>query len=132
METQVDIKDQIKTFEDALNKVGETVESFNARTALDSPDEVAYKKLKIVAKALNQGWEPNWKNDDEWKYYPWFDFEDDKGSGLGLSYDVCDCDVSFSSVGSRLCFKTRGLAEYAGRQFVELYAQMMVIQEPDK
>lgn len=128
METSIDIKDQIKTFEDALAKVGETAESFAARTTLDSPDEVAYKKIKVIANALNQGWKPDWKNLDEYKYYPWFDFEDDRGSGLGLSYDDCVCAYSGSGVGSRLCYKTRSLASYAGQQFAAIYAEMMVIK----
>lgn len=123
----MDITTKIKTFEDALAATGETQASFDARTVNDSPDEIAYKKIKIIAIALNEGWRPDWKNDDEYKYYPWFDFEDDRGSGLGLSYDVCGYDGSYSYVGSRLCFKTRSLAEYAGKQFAGIYAAMMVI-----
>ncbi len=132
METKIDIKEQIKTFDDALAKVGETVEAFAARTALDAPDEVAYKKIKVIANALNQGWKPNWKDSNEYKYYPWFDFEDDNGSGLGLSYFGFVGGYSVSIVGSRLCYKTRSLAIYAGEQFAELYAQMMVIKEGEE
>lgn len=128
----MDITQKIKTFEDALAASGETQESFNARTVNDSPDEIAYKKIKVVTIALNEGWRADWKNSDEYKYYPWFDFEDDRGSGLGLSYVGCVYVGSGSDVGSRLCFKTRGLAAYAGEQFASLYAQMMVIPEDEK
>lgn len=123
----MDITEKIKTFEDALKATGETQSSFDARTVNDSTDEIAYKKIKVIAIALNDGWKPNWKNDDEYKYYPWFDFEDD--GGLGLSCLDYDRDFSTSAVGSRLCYKTRGLAEYAGKQFASIYAAMMVIQE---
>lgn len=125
----MDITEKIKIFEDALKATGETQLSFDARTVNDSPDEIAYKKIKVIAIALNDGWKPNWKNDDEYKYYPWFYFEDDGGSGLGLSCDDCGHGGSSSVVGSRLCYKTRWLAEYAGKQFASIYAAMMVIQE---
>ncbi len=124
----MDITQKIKTFEDALAATGESQESFDSRTVNDSPDEIAYKKIKVIANALNEGWLPDWQDSDENKYYPWFDFEDDHGSGLGLSYHDCDYGRSLSYVGSRLCFKTRGLAVYAGQQFTSIYADMMVIK----
>jgi hypothetical protein len=58
---------KIKTFEDACKAL-----KINFTPAADlTKDELAYMKLKIIAKALNEGWVPNWNNWDEWKYYPW-------------------------------------------------------------
>src|SRR5688572_22070121 len=62
------ITDKVKTFEDACKVVGMKVPAF-AKT--DPKDEVAFKKLKVIIRALNQGWKPNWKDDNELKYYPW-------------------------------------------------------------
>lgn len=85
---------------------------------------VAHAKLIIIAEALNDGWKPNWKNSNEYKYYPWFYMN----SGSGLAFGVCDADYSNSSVGSRLCFKSSELAEYAGKTFKKLYEQYFVLK----
>jgi len=65
--------DRIKTFEDAcaeLELYPEEVLAGFMKTA--STDEIAYRKLRIIAEALNEGWKPDWSNSDEYKYYPWF------------------------------------------------------------
>jgi hypothetical protein len=116
------IKDRVKTFEDAASILGIDLAAFNARISGYSPDAAAYEKIKVIVKALNEGWSPNWTDDYEYKYYPWFDLS----SGSGLSCFVYVCRVSHSCVGSRLCFKTADLAEYAGRQFVYLYSQFFL------
>lgn len=85
-------------------------------------------KLFIIADALNEGWQPDWNNDDEYKYYPWFDLEkneDDNPSGFRLCNVLYD--YANSLVSSRLCFKSRDLAHYAGTQFVDLYRDLMVL-----
>ena len=90
----------------------------------------AYVKLVIVAEALNkeangrEQWKPDWTNDDEWKYYPWFDLS----SGSGLSFNDYGDRDSTSYVGSRLCFKTAELAKYAGKQFLKLYEQYFLLK----
>jgi hypothetical protein len=114
------ITDKIKTFEDACKAVG--TDPASLEFTIGTPDEQAYKKIKVIVRALNEGWTPDWKDDDEWKYYPWFDFS----SGSGLSYYGYDNRCSNSFVGSRLCFKSSELAEYAGKQFIDLYTQFMI------
>jgi hypothetical protein len=90
-----------------------------------------YAKLFLIAEALNEGWVPDWGNDDQWKYYPWMWVKPNtkNPSGFGLSYYVCDVDRSYSSVGSRLCFKSRELAEYAGKQFSKVYEEAFLIEK---
>lgn len=111
-------------------------------------DFIAYLKLRIIVAALNEGWEPKF-TDDEYRYFPWFYFYtkeeydklDDKeekgrcvlrsgfntGSSGGFVACVANFDASFSytSIGSRLAFRTRELAAYAGRQFIEEWADFM-------
>lgn len=84
---------------------------------------VAHTKLVIIAEALNEGWKPNWQDSNEPKYWPWFDM-----SGSGLSFFVCVFYYSHSGVGSRLCFKSRELAEYAGKQFIKLYEESWLLK----
>ncbi|MCS3134819.1 hypothetical protein NXW30_22015 [Phocaeicola vulgatus] len=33
---------------------------------------LAYHKLTVITRALNNGWKPNWDDQNEWKYYPLF------------------------------------------------------------
>lgn len=119
--------DKIKTFEDACEALGITTElpNFSAMPESEQKALTAHYKLVIIAKALNEGWTPDWENGRWDKYYPWFTMG--SPSGVGFS----DCAYvgwsTHSSVGSRLCFKSRELAEYAGRQFEELYKDYFVL-----
>lgn len=113
----------IKTYEDACVALG--IDPNTVTVPSDTKDEAAYKKLKVVARALNGDWTPNWGNHSERKYMPWFTMGD--SSGAGFSCDGCDGWYSGSAVGSRLCFKSRELAEYAGEQFTELYKDFMLV-----
>lgn len=118
------IIDRVKTFEDALNIVG--IEDEDDYILLNYKGknvgilaQVASLKLSIIVKALNEGWIPDWNNSSQYKYYPWFK-ADGSGSGWAYYYGW----GSDSNIGSRLTFKTRELAEYSGRQFIDLYSAM--------
>ena len=107
------ITDRVKTFEDVLQILGE---SFNVRGG-ETADEIAYRKLKLIARCLNEGWSPDWNDEDQEKYYPWFYMDSDPGFGLGS----VRCHLSVSDVGSRLCFKTEALAKHAVNHFLDIY-----------
>ncbi len=147
-----DITERIKTFEDACNELGiehPFVRSYNHWMnygVYNQPDIEAYLKLRIIAAALNEGWEPQF-TESEWRYFPWFelctqeeidDMDEDKKSRVvyrsvssahangrvayvGAGYGASSADVH---IGSRLIFKSRELAIYAGKQFIELYADL--------
>lgn len=121
--TPKNIMDRVKTFEDACEIEGidpESVIDIN-----DSIDEIAYKKLKIIIRALNQGFVFDWTDSNQYKYYPYFRAN---SSGFGFAYNDCDRWDTVTLVGSRLAFKSRELAEYAGKQFIDLYNDFMTIQ----
>lgn len=76
------VKERVKTFEDACSELGETNELVQAyRTATfdisgnpnDISDVVAYLKLRIISAALNEGWKPMFTVDEK-RWYPWFRF----------------------------------------------------------
>lgn len=152
-----DITERIKTFEDACNALGDEHPLVGQYRFSDaaykghpmSEDSIAYLKLRIITAALNEGWEPQF-TENECRYYPVFEFftknelnkmSDDKkghaaiisssyynsseGGYIACAYAGSVSSFSFVNVGSRLNFKTRELAEYAGRQFVELYADFI-------
>lgn len=79
--------------------------------------------MAIIAEALNEEWTPDWNNNNESKYHPWFNLK----SEFGFVVPSYVSWTSYSSVGSLLCFKTRELAIYAGKQFTDIYKGFMVI-----
>ncbi len=116
-----DVKERIKTIEDVLKDNG------TSQTKVDnmfkySPEHLKHQYIaELLCKSLNEGWEPNWDNSNEYKYYPWF-----KMSPSGFRFSDYDYWHSISNVGSRLCLKSRELAIYAGEQFTELYEKFMI------
>ena len=146
------VTERIKTFTDACNALGdehplvkEYLKVADGNIILD--DLYAYLKLRIIVAALNEGWEPKFEKGER-RYYPWFylytkeqyDELDDEEKGrcvlrsgyytfsdvgfvfCGAGYDASGSGASF---GSRLAFRTRELAAYAGRQFIEEWADFM-------
>lgn len=110
-------------------------------------DVVAFLKLRIITEALNEGWHPKF-TEDEYRYYPWFYIytneeydnfsEEEKRRCVGRAFVsanasgglVCSSAYSASSLsrtdrGVRLAFSNRDLAEYAGRQFIDIWADFV-------
>ena len=109
----------IKSFEDACQ--AQDINPDAVCSDADTSDEAAYKKLKIIVLAINQGWTPDWNNTNQRKWYPWFNLS----SGFGFSGSYYVCVGTFSDVGSRLCFESEEKAVYAGKQFLELYKDFL-------
>ena len=149
-----DIRDRIKTFDDAFHAIGdkhELVKDYkNLIVCYCIPkDIIAFAKLRIIAEALNEGWKPTF-NDGECRYYPWFYIytkkeyeeldEDEKKEcrvvGRSFSSASASGGVVYASVGgasaysdagygSRLSFKTREIAEYCGKQFIDIWERFL-------
>lgn len=119
-------------------------------------DLVAYMKIRVVVAALNDGWEPQFVP-GELRWYPWYELiskdeydamsDDEKqerrcvgrssysaSASGGLVYSFAHYASSYSSAysGSRLAFKSEELAEYAGKQFAELFADFCFIPKSDE
>lgn len=127
----------IKTVADACKALGTTIEEqFPPEVKnLFTDDELAYRELKLVVKALNQSdgkpWEPDYSNWDERKYYPWPDVDTSDGNkaGSGFSDGGYYYDYADTFVGSRLCFKSRELCQYAFNQFNDIYKRWLLISK---
>lgn len=119
------MKNQIKSFEDACKHLNIQANLPNVENLPEKHQKaiVAHYKLVIIIQVLNEGWEPDWKDFGQLKYFPWFDVVTSKESvsGVGLSYDDYAFTYSATTVGSRLCLKTSELARYVAEQFKELY-----------
>lgn len=152
-EPEKDVRKRIKTFEDACREIGIDAEAWNRdKISLGlEPDVLAFLKLRIIVKALNEGWEPQF-TEDECRYYPWFILytreeynkldEEEKSRVVYRSYYnagalggvSCACanhDSSYANafVGVRLAFKTSELAAYCGRQFLDIWADFVFLPE---
>lgn len=151
-EPEKDVRKRIKTFEDACREIGIDAEAWNRdKISLGlEPDVLAFLKLRIIVKALNEGWEPQF-TEDECRYYPWFILytreeynkldEEEKsrvvyrsGSAFalgGVSYASANYDSSVTpaAIGVRLAFKTSELAAYCGRQFLDIWADFVFLPE---
>lgn len=120
-----DIKEKVRTFENACEVLGIDKVEFGI-TGLDEDKESieAYSKLVIIAKALNEGWQPDWNDGNQYKYVPYFKHN----PGFGLSFGGYDGWLSSAFVCFRLCFKTKELAEYAAIQFADIYNSFLSIK----
>lgn len=120
--------DRIKTYEDACRELGIEDPSITFSGSISEEETlstIAYIQLRRITEALNEGWKPDWENEDELKYYPWFNMN--SSAAPGFSFDGYGCDDVLSSVAARLCFKSRELAEYAGKQFEDIYREFMTL-----
>jgi hypothetical protein len=113
------VMERIKSFDDVLADQGITASDFIKRIEYDTEDEAAYKRMKLIALAINEGeldagqtwWEPLFNRD----------------SGSGFSDANADFWCTHTNTGARLSFKSRELAVYAGQTFADIYKPFMLI-----
>lgn len=145
-----DVRERIKTFGDAVKELGEdnklVAEYFDCNNDNIFPDLLAYLKLRIITAALNEGWEPQFIP-GEYRWAPYFvlytqeeiDEMDEKikarvvcrsysnaSADSGVSFVYYDSAGMIANFGSRLAFKSEKLAEYAGQQFIDVFADFML------
>ena len=106
-----DIKDKVKTFDDAVAILGNdnqaVIDYYAIADKTCTEDILAFAKLRVIAEALNEGWKPKFDG--------------------GVAYVNADHGSSYtgSVFGSRLAFKTRELAEYCGKQFIDIWEKVL-------
>lgn len=143
------VMERIKTFEDAVAELrnramngdknaGKLLDEWKIITSTaGSKDLLAYLKLRIITSALNEGWKPKFEEENELCCYPWFNLKTSRVVGRGGNYANAHCGLvyanagnassySYTYYGSRLAFKSKELAEYAGKQFVEIYENWFI------
>lgn len=152
------IMERVKTFDDACKVLGDNNALVNHYLFIangpemdDSGNDIrGYLKLRIIAAALNEGWQPKF-TEDEYRWYPYFYIytkeqydrldEDEKkecrvvgraGSdasvygGVVYANAVSAWSGSSTYYGSRLAFRTEELAEYCGKQFIDLWIEFLI------
>ena len=120
------IMDRVKTYEDACAVLGEDpMNEESLRNLGFSKDEIVYRKLKTIVRALNEGWVAKVYDNDEYRYYPYF-CHNESPSGFASHDSLYAYSRATAGGGSRLCFKSHELSNYAGKQFLELWKEFIV------
>lgn len=113
-------------------------------------DLIAELKLRIICATLNEGWEPTFSK-DECRYYVWLciytkeEYENlsnnekkkcrvplrsrsnaDAYGGLVYAYASNAGSYSYAFSGARLALKTKELAEYCGKQFIDIWIDFLL------
>lgn len=134
----------VRVYQTLIARAGKTEQSL---AEWMGKDVVAFLKLRIITEALNEGWHPKF-TEDEYRYYPWFYIytkeeydnfsEEEKRRCVGranssaVAHGGLVCSNAFNAsaysssfYGVRLAFSTRELAEYAGKQFIDIWADFV-------
>ncbi len=159
-----DVTERIKTFDDALKELakreayGEVeahtlIESYESAKSIQEHDTdlMTYMQLRIIACALNEGWTPQF-TENERRWYPYFTLwtedelkdksdewkdghqllrwggsaSDGSHCGVACSHSYNDWSYTTAYIGSRLAYKTGALATFAGRTFAPVYARFFL------
>lgn len=90
---------------------------------------IAYNRLCTIAQAWNKadGFEPDFSNTSQYKYFPWFEYSRD-AAGFVYAYTNHTATIALASFGSRLCFMTRERAEQFGKQFIDLWNDVFLFR----
>ena len=149
------IMERVRTFEDACRTLGEehpmVLAYQNTKIHITdyfgTDDVIAYLKLRIICAALNEGWEPKFTT-YEYRWFPWFELftqqelddmseeqrsrvvarSDDNAyadGGVAFAHAACAASYAGTFCGSRLAFKSKELAEYCGKQFIDIWADFV-------
>jgi hypothetical protein len=121
------ITERIKTFEDALEVTGHP----NVPEFSELPEDLrahfkAHYKLVVIAEALNEGWKVNWANHCQGKYTPTFSLTPTSG------FEYCDVWTIHEYMPTHMvypfsiCFRTATLAGYSGKQFLEIWKDLIL------
>ena len=135
------IKDKVKTFFDAVEILGrnnQTVKNYyDIVLKKCDKDIIAFAKLKIITEALNEGWKPQY-DIMEGGYYTSFDIiteyeferlgENEKKESMVFNRPdnkviiaLVSSKLSVSCESYKLSLKSRELAEYCGKQFMDIW-----------
>lgn len=148
--TEVDVADVINSIDEArkyLNLIPNTSFKVHKKETSRSPLQLqdvetlireinphhikaiaALNQLFTIAQAWNKedGFVPDFSNRNQWKYFPWFTYNND-AAGFVYASTYCTATSAVAHFGSRLCFKSESRAEQFGKQFAHLYNEVFTL-----
>lgn len=124
----------LKTIEACFEYTGRDINALPnalAQSTLSEEDRlrlIIVEQFETIIKAINKEenggkeWIPRYDIYEE-KWWVWTRVQADKDNpgGFALSYSVTYYDITFTNLGSRLCFKSKSGATYSFETFPELY-----------
>ena len=132
--------EQIPTFADAIRFLGfgefdnedylSYMQGFPVPILVNDEDIIrkinAYAKLITIATAWNKidGFVAYWENTSQYKYFPLFEYSRDAAGFVCVS-TTCATTTVDAGIDSRLCFMTRERAEQFGKQFIDLWNDLL-------
>lgn len=90
---------------------------------------IAYNRLCTIAQAWNKAddFTPDFSNMNQTKWFPWFVYSDD-AAGFVFANASNAATYAYAYISSRLCFMTRERAEQFGKQFIDLWNDVLLIR----
>lgn len=112
----------ITSFEKACECQNINVSVFNSKLEGLTKDEIAFRKLKIIVKAIRSfaNWIPNWSDSSQRKWRIWFDLE------KGFSVWYTNYNAASTTVPSALYVESDEQANFLGNTFLDLFKDYLI------
>jgi len=104
----------------ALNEKEYTLKDFEFLSEEYRERQLATVQIHQIEKFFNQGWKADFKNRDQYKYYPYFEFEASGGVRfVGSHYFryLFDGTVAF--------YKDQKTSDFVGKTFIDIYKTLI-------
>jgi hypothetical protein len=111
-----DVSDELNTFDKVCRALNTTEEEFKKKYSVLNEQQYATIQAEYIAKAYNQEWTPDWKNNNQAKWFICWNME------TNSFYDSDDCHW-LSNAASALCFETSDKCQSASKNFKEIYSK---------
>jgi hypothetical protein len=91
---------------------------------------IAMNTLFTIAQAWNKadGFVPDFSNSNQAKWYPWFVYDTTRAGFVYATTAAAPASTD-ASFGSRLCFKSSNRARQFGKQFIDLWNEVLLIKD---
>ena len=127
----ISVTKQVTSYETACKVLDilPTYPKFVQCAKIDRKSMIAYHQLTVIIRALNilpngKYWKPDFNNWNECKWRIWWQADED---GRGCSGAGSAPSGASASVGSRLIFRSKELADYCAKQFKDLWSDYILM-----
>lgn len=119
---KVALENRIKSYGDICEELNEkelTIEDFCFLPISDQCKSLAIAKLKQIERVVNNGWIPDWDNQSQQKWYPWFN-----KAGSGLVFRASGGDLG-DFAGAVAYFYDEKTSNWVGNIFIDIYSNLL-------
>jgi len=119
---EVPLEHRIRDYKDICEELGEkelTLKHFRSIPVYLKVRLLARTQLEQIAKLVNREYKVDWKNKDQYKWYPYFEF----AVGRGLVFRISHGDGHYFN--GLVAFKDRPTSDFVGKTFTSIYEKLM-------